>query len=75
MHCAKLRLHPARLRELFFFVSYRIVSAPSPLPLMPAPNNALGSTVRSMSGSGARGTSMRHTTTTTTMFRERAVKG
>ena len=58
-----------------FSFFYRIVSAPSPLPLMPAPNNALGSTVRSISGGGARGKSMRHTTTTMTMFRERAVKG
>ena len=37
---------------LFRFVK-RIVSAPAPLPLMPTPNNAVGSTVDNISGSGA----------------------
>ena len=36
------------------------LNAPT-LPLVPAPNNALGSTVENVSGSGARRKSMRHT--------------
>jgi len=45
---------------LFRFVK-RIVSASAPLPLMLAPNNALVSTVATMSGSGARRKLIRHT--------------
>ena len=44
-----------------FSLRCRIVSAPAPLPLIPTPNNAFGSTVESMSGSGARRKSIRHT--------------
>ena len=43
---------------LFRFVK-RIVSAPAPLPLMLTPNSASVSTVEIVSGSGARGKSMR----------------
>ena len=39
----------------------RIVSATAPLPLMPTPNNVFGSTVATVSGSGAGGKSVRHT--------------
>ena len=42
-----------------FSLRCRIVSAPAPLPLIPTPNNAFGSTVESMSGSGARRKSIR----------------
>ena len=40
----------------------RTVSATAPLPLIPTPNNASASTVATVSGSGARGKSVRHTT-------------
>ena len=42
-----------------FSLRCRIVSAPAPLPLIPTPNNAFGSTVESMSGSGAKRKSIR----------------
>ena len=46
-----------------FPVSFRqrTASATAPLPLMPTPNNAFGSTVATVSGSGAGGQSVRHT--------------
>ena len=46
-----------------FAVSFRqrTDSATAPLPLMPTPNNAFCSTVATVSGSGARGKSVRHT--------------
>ena len=44
----------------FRFVK-RIVSASAPLPLMPASDNALVSTVENVSGSGTKRKSMRHT--------------
>ena len=45
---------------LFRFVK-RIASASAPLPLMPMTNNASASTVDTVSGSGARRKSIRHT--------------
>ena len=44
-----------------FLLVKRIVSAPAPLSLMPAPNNASAPTVENVSGRGARRTSIRHT--------------
>jgi hypothetical protein len=48
--------------QVFLFrIVKRIVSSPAPLPLIPTPNNAVGSTVDNISGSGARRKSIRHT--------------
>ena len=48
--------------EIFLFRAVkRIAFSPAPLPLMPTTNNAFGSIVECMSGSGARRKSIRHT--------------
>ena len=48
-------------QDFLFCTVNRIVSAPAPLPLTRITNNAVGSTVEKMSGSGAGQKSMRHT--------------
>ena len=48
------------------------LNAPT-LPLMPTPNNSLGSTVENVSGSGARRKSIRHMQRIIAVFCERAV--
>ena len=57
-----------------FSFCHRIVSAPVPLPLMPTVNNTSVSTVATVSGSGARGKSIRHTLRKRIYFRERVVQ-
>ena len=59
---------------LFRFVK-RIAFAPAPLPLMPTPNNAFGSTVENVSGSGARGADDSSYVTISTVFCERVGYG
>ena len=54
------RCHAFTQGFLFRLVK-RIVFAPAPLPLIPTPNNASVPTVETVSGSGARRKSMRHT--------------
>ena len=48
-------------QDFLFRAVRRIVFAPAPLPLMRITNNAVGSAVDKMSGSGAERKSMRHT--------------
>ena len=58
-----------------FSLRCRIVSAPAPLPLIPTPNNAFGSTVENVSGSGARGADDSSYVTISTVFCERVGYG
>ena len=58
-----------------FSIRQRIVLSPAPLPLMLMSNNAAGSTVEKMSGSGARGTDDTSYDTKSNIPCERVVKG
>ena len=60
--------------DFLFRFDKRIVSAPVPLPLMPTPNNAVASTVDTISGSGARRTDDASYAAISNNFRKRVVK-
>ena len=73
--CRSRGVYHAFAGEFPFRFVKRIVSAPAPLPLIPTPNNAFGSTVENVSGSGARGADDSSYVTISTVFCERVGYG